>query len=235
VLTAVLRSFLFGLRFAYYVVPMFFSLMSRQQLRHKLLHIRRHLDSSWQQIVAHKIAAKICASNIFAQSQNIACYLAIKGEVDLTPIIQQIWLSKKNCYLPLLDPKEKRNLCFLSYKESDQLSANKYNILQPIYAEEKLIAPQNLDLVIAPLVGFDIGGNRLGQGGGYYDYTFAFKRLAVNGVVQGQGQRQGDEIKPYLLGVAYEWQNITDDINFVTSSWDVRLDAVVTDEAWYVF
>ncbi|GAC1708476.1 MAG: 5-formyltetrahydrofolate cyclo-ligase [Flavisolibacter sp.] len=45
--------------------------------------------------------------------------------------------------------------------------ANAYNILEP--TEKQFIAPEDLDLVLVPLLGFDLNGTRVGYGKGFYD------------------------------------------------------------------
>ena len=77
-----------------------------------------------------------------------------------------------------------------------------------------MIAAIDLDLSFRSLVGFDVKGNGLGMGAGYYDRTFAF--LLENGRPN----------QPYLLGLAYEWQLIDE---FMPEAWDVPLDGVATD------
>jgi 5-formyltetrahydrofolate cyclo-ligase len=69
--------------------------------------------------------------------------------------------------------------------------------------------------VLLPLVAFDPQGGRLGMGGGYYDRTFAF----LNGQKGGQ--------KPKLIGLAHHFQQIP---KLPIESWDVPLNAIVTDE-----
>ena len=63
-----------------------------------------------------------------------------------------------------------------------------------------------------PLLGFDAQGGRLGQGGGYYDSTFAFRRL-----------RQHWK-KPRLVGLAFACQQVQ---TLPHEAWDVRLDTVL--------
>lgn len=194
---------------------------TRRELRHKLLHIRYSLSSSLQRAVAKKITTQICSSSLFLRSQSIACYLPIKGEINVWPLIWKMEQLQKSCYLPLVSNCKHRCLEFILYKKGEKLVRLKNGVLQPEFDEKKIIATEKLDLVIVPLVGFDIAGNRLGQGGGYYDRTFAFK---LNDKAQ--------KIKPYLLGVAYEWQKVA---SLPTSEWDVKLDGLVTEETWYTF
>ena len=69
-------------------------------------------------------------------------------------------------------------------------------------------------MVLAPLVAFDGDGNRLGQGGGYYDRAFAFRKAATHWR------------RPLLVGLAYDFQQAG---KLSTKPTDVPLDAVVTE------
>ena len=80
-----------------------------------------------------------------------------------------------------------------------------------------MLAPEALDLVLAPLVVFDPQRNRIGMGGGYYDRSFEFRK---------QAQRDA----PILIGVAHELQKVD---QLIAEDWDVRLDMVVTDGGIY--
>ena len=69
-----------------------------------------------------------------------------------------------------------------------------------------------------PLVGFDPEGGRLGMGGGFYDRSLAYRN------------RHAYCRKPALLGLAHECQKVD---RLALASWDVPLEATVTDRAWY--
>ncbi len=47
------------------------------------------------------------------------------------------------------------------------LGRNKYDIPEPIHG--KIIIPEMIDLVFIPLISFDLQGNRVGYGKGFYD------------------------------------------------------------------
>jgi 5-formyltetrahydrofolate cyclo-ligase len=80
-----------------------------------------------------------------------------------------------------------------------------------------MLAPEALDLVLAPLVVFDPQRNRIGMGGGYYDRSFEFRK-------------QAGRDAPILIGVAHELQKVE---QLIAEDWDVRLDMVVTDGGIY--
>ena len=157
---------------------------------------------------------------LFQQSQQIACYLAFQNEFDTQPILQAIWQAGKQCYLPVLieEIAGKPSLEFVQYHEGDPLQTNRYSILEPKQHTTK-IAPDQLDLVITPLVAFDGSGHRLGMGAGYYDRTFAFLH-------------QKKLTSPALLGLAYEIQRVE---NVPADPWDIALAGVVTEERLTVF
>lgn len=160
----------------------------------------------------------LCVAHpVFQQSQHIACYLQNDNEMNCAGIIAAIWAANKTCYLPLLAAEEKR-LAFAPYHVSDFLYPNKYGILEPCAANR--IPVVDLDLVIVPLVGFDLQGHRLGMGGGYYDRTFEF--------LLGDNRAK----KPYLLGLAFEDQKVS---SLPFETWDVCLNGVLTEKKWLTF
>lgn len=181
-------------------------------LRKQICQERAKLSTAFQQQAAIKVADAICHTELFKQSQHIAAYTPINSEIDPTQLMRYAWDQEKLCYLPVLD--KNKQLLFCLYEEGDPLINNRFDIPEPYITAEKLIDPQDLDIVITPLVGFDVDGNRMGMGGGYYDRTFTFTKGAAS------------EDKPCLIGIAYEFQNIS---KIDKEAGDVLLDMVVTE------
>ena len=69
-----------------------------------------------------------------------------------------------------------------------------------------------------PLVAFDVSGNRVGMGGGFYDRTLAYL------------QHRRYWRKPVLAGLAHEIQKVA---QLDTQSWDIPLDYVITEKQIY--
>lgn len=196
-------------------------LADQQTLRKQLRASRRQLSSVQRKQFNHLIAQHIFLSATFLRAKNIACYLPIvrDGEVDLSAVIRAIWATKKSCYLPVLKRiGSGERLWFARYDRHTPLEINRFGILEPVASGRMLLKGGQLDLVLAPLVGFDEQGNRIGMGGGFYDRSFSNLRYR-------QHWR-----KPRLLGVAYECQKAP---TIVPNPWDVALDAVVTEAAIY--
>ena len=102
---------------------------------------------------------------------------------------------------------------FARYRPGDKLVRNRWGILEPDWRPGRWVSARRPSVVLTPLVAFDGGGNRLGQGGGYYDRTFAFRNAARRWR------------RPLLLGLAYEFQQVG---KLEAKPTDVPLDAVIT-------
>lgn len=189
-----------------------------KELNRKQLRAKRQLLSLEKRHKASESAAQILLAHpLFQAMEKIGCYLSADNEIDCNPIIKAIWKQQKNCYLPALSGDKNNFLDFLQYRPNDSLRPNRYKILEPENVPK--LAPAELDLVFIPLVGFDLQGNRLGMGGGFYDRTFSFKL-----------QKLGK--KPYLIGLAYEEQLVDE---LPVDPWDVPIDGVLTDKRLVFF
>ena len=69
-----------------------------------------------------------------------------------------------NYYLPVVKNKELKHIKF---EDKTQLKLSKWGIEEPTYG--KAINPDQFDIVIVPLLAYDLNGNRVGYGAGFYD------------------------------------------------------------------
>jgi len=180
--------------------------LAKNQFRRQLRHDRSALSIALQTQHSNHITQQLLALPIFQQSANIALYLPIDNEVDITALFS-LNLGKK-FFLPVVTSMS--DLLFAHYEPGHELKPNQFGILEPVM--HVFCPPDELDLVCTPLVGFDLRGHRLGTGAGYYDRTFAFKREIQS--------------KPYLLGVGYECQKVA---QLPVQAWDVPLWGVQTE------
>ena len=173
--------------------------MNKTSIRADLLQKRKQLNDAFIHAASLKVVSQIVASNQYQQSQHIAIYLPINGEVDLTSLLQD---HHKTWYLPAIQGKDMQ---FQQFDSMANLSTHQFGVKQPRFIES-LPAP-NLDLCLLPLVAFDLLGNRIGMGGGYYDRYFADNKTTL------------------LAGVAYGFQLID---QLPADPWDVKLHHIFT-------
>ncbi len=187
---------------------------SVDELRQANRELRAALDQASLDRAASRLGERICGMQEFQQSHRIAVYFAVNGEISLDPVIDAALEQDKQVYLPNLDQSSLR---FSPYFRQQKMRINKFRLPEPDVTDEEMLAPEVLDLVLAPLVVFDAMRNRIGMGGGFYDRSFEFRK-------------KQDRLKPILIGVAHELQKVN---RLKPESWDVRLDLIVTDQAVY--
>lgn len=203
-------------------------LKSRTALRKELREARRALSAVQQEEAAYGIAEQLHQLPLLNHARNIAGYLVNDGEVDLGAYITSQWQSppSKQFALPVLHPVCKGHLLFLFYSSHTALVKNKYKIKEPALSCQNVLPTSQCDVILMPLVGFDIKGNRLGMGGGYYDRTLAFTRTKRH------SHDQLSPNNPKLVGIAHDIQEVK---SLPIAPWDVPLDAIVTPTRTLIF
>jgi 5-formyltetrahydrofolate cyclo-ligase len=187
---------------------------THDELRRRNRKRRAELDEAALALAASELSKRLNELPEYQQSNRIAAYFAVNGEIGLAPLIENALAAGKQVYLPNLD---QQSLRFSPYFLTQKMRINKFRLPEPDVEASEMLQPEALDLVLAPLVVFDADCNRIGMGGGFYDRSFSFRK---NPAVE----------KPVLIGVAHEFQRIE---RIVPQEWDVRLDMVVTDRAIY--
>jgi 5-formyltetrahydrofolate cyclo-ligase len=193
---------------------------ARSEQRKKLRARRRALTESERLERSAALSRRLVQQPLFRNSTRIAAYLPADGEVDTRLLIELAWRMGKQVYLPVLVPFLHNRLWFARYEPDTRLVKNRFEIGEPEIVHRQRISSQALDLVLAPLVGFDKRGNRLGMGGGFYDRSFDFLN------------RRTHWRKPCLVGLAFEFQQLP---QLPAQPWDVPLTAVATDIQWHRF
>lgn len=188
----------------------------RQQIRAKYRQKRNLLSAQQQASGADKILSVCLESTSLVSANNVACYLANDGEVSPSKIINYCRQHNKRVLLPVLHPFTKGHLLFVDYQLDSPMRANRYGIQQPIVTTANLCPLEKIDLIMAPLVAFDLKGNRLGMGGGYYDRTLA--------------PILRDTLATKLIGLAHNCQQAPE---LPTDGWDIPLQGIVTPERFF--
>lgn len=187
---------------------------SRQKIRQAIRKKRQSLSDLEREQFAEDLAGHFIKSSLFKNAEKIGLYLENDGELDLMPTQVEAEAFGKKCYLPVLLAPYTNRLMFARYQLGEPLANNRYGIGEPMVAARHRIKPQQLDLVLMPLVAFDRKGNRIGMGGGYYDRTFSYQK------------NRSVWKKPVLVGVAYSFQEKK---KISANSWDVPLHYVLTE------
>ncbi|MEH6462132.1 5-formyltetrahydrofolate cyclo-ligase [Chitinimonas sp. JJ19] len=183
-------------------------------LRRQLRRRRMAVPAAERERAERLVAARL--RPLLRRGMRLAAYVALGSELSLAPLISLAQARGVAVYLPVV-PRRGRRMRFAALADPQGVwRRNRYGIRE--YHARKLISARALDLVLLPLVGFDAQGGRLGQGGGYYDTTFAFR-----------AHRQQWK-KPRLWGVGFECQRVA---AIPREPHDAPLDGVVSEAALY--
>lgn len=191
----------------------------RQQLRKTMRKTRQLLSVKQQNTHARQLAKNLRLNRHFKQATDVAFYLAEDGEISPEFAIKVAWQQKKNVYLPVISPYG-NSLFFALYTPNTRMKRNRFGIAEPITPIKQCKRAHQLQLICMPLVGFDLTGNRLGMGGGFYDRSLHFRH------------HQKSWRKPRLVGFAHECQKLG---LVPVEEWDIPVDGIVTEAKLYRF
>ncbi|WP_444996184.1 5-formyltetrahydrofolate cyclo-ligase [Aliikangiella sp. IMCC44359] len=190
----------------------------KKSIRANFRQLRNSITSEQATLAGKQLCNHLVAHPAYDRAENITCFLSFDGEIDTTPVVNQLIRDKKICYLPKLKPNKPNRLWFMPYSEDTPLKANKLNIQEVDLPVNHAIRVSELDLILMPLVAFDSTGNRLGMGGGFYDATLAHLKNAPR--------------RPLCIGLAYEQQRVE---KIPAEPWDFPLDGILTDKGFCSF
>jgi 5-formyltetrahydrofolate cyclo-ligase len=157
------------------------------------------------------IAEALIASSQWAASEALALFVGVRHEVDTWSLIEAAWSAGKTVYLPLVRSRGIMSMHVVNSRES--LVPGSFGLLEPKPECPEGLAEFDRSLcVCVPGLAFTRRGERLGQGGGFYDRFLA-------GLVSHAGPRR-------TLGVAYAWQLLDE---LPTSDHDQRVESLLTE------
>ena len=178
----------------------------KRALRNALRQRRRGIPATAQKKAALALLDAVVELPQWNGARRIALYTAFDGEVDPTPIAESALASGKTVCLPVVGPDT--TLQFRDWDGQQALEQNRYGIAQPLDGAPDVMG--SIDIIFLPLVAFDLNGNRLGMGKGYYDRALAKARQVTR------------------VGLAHTCQQVE---RLTPESWDVPLDYIATDTA----
>lgn len=136
----------------------------RQQLKENLSSLSKPLYEDY----SHKAAELLYQDNDWLDAKVIGVTISKRPEVDTIPIIKKAWEEGKKVVVPKCYPDEKK-MIFRFLSDFSQLESVFYGLLEPIVEKTAEAAPEEIDLLIVPGLGYTMEGYRIGFGGGYYD------------------------------------------------------------------
>ena len=174
--------------------------LEKEKLRKEALKRRTQIidKAKKDKIIQEKLLNIINDKNIL----NILIYVSKDLEVDTLSLIKKLLLLGKKVYVPRI---ENKLMDFYLLGSIANLKLGKFQILEPT-GNTKFQDFQNCCMIVPGLL-FDLEGNRLGYGGGYYDRYLSDKNI-------------------YKIGICYQEFQV---LKLKTDKYDIKMDEVVTE------
>ena len=169
--------------------------LSELEIRNKSKHIQEIFTSS----------------SFFKRSVVLGVYLAHGSEVKTRMIIDVGLRNMKTIAVPRIIDSASMRFYKLDKYDMDSFIRGKFGILEPKRTGSDL--SKSMDLLIVPGIAFDLCGNRLGYGMGYYDNFLRYKG------------------KMTVIGLAFDFQ-IKRNQTLPHSRYDIKVDHVVTESGF---
>lgn len=176
----------------------------KAQIRKDVRAKRRMLNAAEIAESSEKVCEKIAGMEAFKKAELMLAYMPARNELDVSFIINKARSSGKMAAFPFCI--ENGGLRLFVPDTPDCFVKGSYGILEPDISRSGEVQPEDLDLIIVPAIAFTKEGNRLGQGGGYYD------RLLI-------------KTKAVTVGVGYDFQLFGE---LPVEPHDCRLNYVIT-------
>lgn len=148
--------------------------MRKSELRKVYLEKRRALSPGEVARMSSRIAERFFNEVDLAAIKTLHTFIRIAkfNEFDTSMIYYRIWHERRGIATcaPLTD-RETGELDARYFDEETVLAENAWGIREPVGTEKA--DPEEIDLVIVPLLCFDESGQRVGYGKGYYDRFLA--------------------------------------------------------------
>lgn len=184
--------------------------ISKPELRDMLKAKRSKLSVEETEKYSQMIVNRCIALIPWERTRSIHMYLPIESrrEVGTWQLLNYALQTKHPDMLVAVPVMKGRKMISFQLDKTTKWQNNPLGIPEPVSAKE-LADTYKFDVIIVPLIGFDLFGHRLGNGGGHYDRFLAQQKAAMT------------------IGLGYEMCLINPAIQ--TESHDKSLKYVITE------
>lgn len=139
-------------------------MMDALALRRAMNALRADMPAADRRSASEAVCGRILALPAYRDAAAVMAYVAVRGELDLGPVIGRVLADGKALFLPrVLNP----DMAAVRVNSLDELVPGCWGIPEPTGTQTASAA--DIDLILVPGVAFDRACSRMGQGKGYYD------------------------------------------------------------------
>lgn len=143
--------------------------MTKGELRKYVLKLRSAMSPGEVAEKSEAIMGRLTALEEFLRAGSVMAYVDFRNEVQTGHLIKHCLAGGKRISVPITDIPNKALTPSEILAYPDDLTPGAWGILEPGPGCVRPLVSEELDIVIVPGVAFDLNGDRLGYGGGFYD------------------------------------------------------------------
>ncbi len=178
-------------------------LAAKKALRTELTARLKAIEPAKKTAMNIEILKRLQEISDLQSARHVFCFVSTGDEIDTQAVINWLIQEQKQVSVPKISEE---GMAAIQFTDWSMMQANQYGILEPV---EWNTIDADINVCIAPGIGFSVDGGRLGMGLGYYDMWFS--------------QHPGT----LRVATAYEIQIVTD---LPVEAHDVGIDIIVTEE-----
>ncbi len=152
--------------------------MDKEQLRLSLRKCLLEMTEEQRSEKSRKACRNLVSTPQFQSASAVMMYLSLPHEVDTSEVILYAWQLGKMVVVPKISWQQRHMIPVQINSLETGFSTEVAGLRNPITGVPMPI--EEIDLVVAPALGFDRKGNRLGRGGAYYDRFLANEQLEAS-------------------------------------------------------
>lgn len=183
----------------------------KQEKRRQLRALNKRASPSERARASELIDRLFRAMSGWESCQSILFFAPQPNEPDIWRLIGHAVATKKTVALPKFDPTGKEYRAAAVRSLGNDLEKGRFGVPEPKDRCDHLPLA-DIDMILVPGSGFDLSGNRLGRGKGFYDRIL-------------------ERTTGLIIGVAFDWQ-ITEGIP--SEAHDISMHRIVTPSRWLV-
>jgi len=182
--------------------------MDKEKLRMDLRKRLQKITAAERAEKSRRACENLIETPEFQNACTVMMYMSLPHELDICEAILKAWQMEKTVAVPKISWEQRHMIPVEITSLETGFSTEVLGLRNPVNGRP--VPFEDIDLVVAPGLGFDRKGNRLGRGGAYYDKFFANK-----------------ELKAPKCGFAFAEQVIE---SVPVTNHDIPVDFLVTDE-----
>jgi len=138
-------------------------------MRAAVIAARDRLDAPRRAQAGDAITTALLRLPAQASARTVLSYASFGSEFDTRAFNEHVLASGRSLLLPRVDRTIRRLRLYAVASLADDLIPGVWGILEPDPARCREASIDEADFILVPGVAFDVGGGRLGYGGGFYD------------------------------------------------------------------